>query len=279
MIAALRRTWFIWAALFGLTLIPVGQAAVNYIQQSGSITVGHTSYWISSGVQGDAGPATNGNLTEVGIYRNGGLGFCLTASTVAKVNFNPASSPYTQLCATATQGTTGGFTLNSYNGAANAGFNVNINGTDYSFPAGGAGSGNVTGPNSSVVGDLAVWNATNGQLLADGGTGSTVGGTVSVITGAGTVTATTAQKIIVIDKGTPAATSVVLPSASNWPNCPGPNACPVYYIKDGAGNAITYPITITANDGATFDGQASFIENQNYQETGFILTGTNWSAF
>lgn len=144
-------------------------AQAQSIQQSGTVTPGHPSVWVGSGVQKDAGAATNGLITNLGLFANGGLPYCITASTISRANFNPASSPYTQLCLTATQGTTGGITLNSYNGAANDGFLININGTNYSFPASGSGTGNVTGPNSSTVGDLALFNAVNGQLLSDGG--------------------------------------------------------------------------------------------------------------
>ncbi len=137
------------------------------VKQSGTVTPGHVAQWLSSGVIKDGGSATNGFITNFGIFANGGLPDCITASTIPRASFDPASSPYTQLCRYANQGGAGGLTLNSYNGAASANFNININGTDYPFPASGSGTGNVTGPGSSTVGDFACWNNTSGTLLAD----------------------------------------------------------------------------------------------------------------
>ena len=44
---------------------------------------------------------------------------------------------------------------------------VSINGADYPIPGGGAGSGNVTGPSTSVIGHVPIFNSTFGNLLAD----------------------------------------------------------------------------------------------------------------
>lgn len=123
--------------------------------------------WTTSGVIQDAGSATNGFLTNLGIFANGGLPDCITASTTARANFSLASSPYTQLCLYAGMGGPAGITLNSYNGATGSGFFFNINGASYSFP--GTGGGNVLGPNSSIDGDVATYNGTGGTILKDGG--------------------------------------------------------------------------------------------------------------
>lgn len=156
---------FLIAALAALICGPAfGQTVI----QSGTITPGHPSSFVSSGVIRDAGSATNGFMTELGIFRNGGLADCVTASTIARQSFNPASSPYTQMCNGVTMGGPGVITLNSYNGAAPGTLEFLINGATYTFPGTSPG-GNVTGPNTSGTGNASIWNNTTGTLLADAG--------------------------------------------------------------------------------------------------------------
>jgi hypothetical protein len=103
---------------------------------------------------------------------------------------------------------------------------------------------------------------------------------VSVTTAAGGITAAVSNNaIIVVDKTTPATTAVTLPASSNFSNCPTVvNSCPVYQIKDGAGNSATYPITITPADGKTIDGSSSLIIQSNYQAVTLVLNGTQWNV-
>jgi hypothetical protein len=56
--------------------------------------------------------------------------------------------------------------LDSYNGLAAKVLRFRINGTIYEWPASG---GNVLGPAPTVVGHVATWNDTTGELLADSG--------------------------------------------------------------------------------------------------------------
>lgn len=154
-------------ALVSALFIAACANAAQQVQQSGTVTPGHIPSWTTSGVIQDGGAATNGYVTNLGIFANGGLPSCITASTTPRANFNPASSPYSQFCEFTTMGGASGISLQSYNGAPNANFEFLINGQTYPFP--GPGGGTVVGPNSSVQGDVAIFNDGGGQLLADAG--------------------------------------------------------------------------------------------------------------
>jgi hypothetical protein len=88
------------------------------------------------------------------------------------------------------------------------------------------------------------------------------------------------NETIVVSETTPAATSVTLPAAANWPACPSATAtsCPVYTVKDGAGNAATFPIVVTTADAKTIDGAISATISTNYGAQKFILNGTQWNV-
>jgi hypothetical protein len=108
-----------------------------------------------------------------------------------------------------------------------------------------------------------------------------IGRIVVVATGSASITPSPVlDELIVVNKVTPAATAVELPAAVNWPNCPSTtsNACPTYTIKDGAGNAVTYPITITTADGKTIDGAASDVLSAAYGSVSLTYNGTQWNV-
>jgi hypothetical protein len=108
-----------------------------------------------------------------------------------------------------------------------------------------------------------------------------IGAMLAVITTAGAVTpSVAAQEVLVIDKTSPAATSVVLPASTNWPLCPSASVayCPVYTVKDGAGNAATYPITVTTADAKLIDGASSSVISSNYGSVKYVLNGTGWNV-
>jgi hypothetical protein len=147
-------------SLIPLALLAVtGPALAQSIQQSGTVTPGHAAQWVTSGILKDAGPATAGNLTELGISKNGGLPFCISSDP------NPAN-PRVQLCEGVSLNGNGFISLNSYNGAATVPLDLNINGQIYQFPFVISG---IVGPGSAGVGNLACWNNTLGTLLKDCG--------------------------------------------------------------------------------------------------------------
>jgi hypothetical protein len=207
----------------------------------------------------------------------------------------PTTNPtgYHFLCLSANAGTGGAvLTYGAGGGAASLPFNAVINGVTYPFPFAVAG---IVGPSTTVVGDLPTWGNTAGTLLSDSGipistiaTQSYVQGRAGYVTavffnGTGNITAPTTPENIILGKTVPATTTVTLPGASNWPNCALqlPGACPVYRVKDFARNSATFPITVTAADGAPFvylASASSFVINANGAEFGFTLIGSTWSV-
>ena len=152
-----------------LAVLLASGVGAQTVQQSGTVTPTHPTRWVTTGVIGDGGSATNGYLGGVGIFANGGLSSCIDASTVARASFNPASSPYTQLCWQATMGGASGLTLQSYNGASPSTLSFTVNGTTQTFPF--SGGGGVTIPNNTVLGNnsggsLAAFALTQPQLTA-----------------------------------------------------------------------------------------------------------------
>lgn len=87
---------------------------------------------------------------------------------------------------------------------------------------------------------------------------------VSIIISAGTVTPSLTASLIVIAKTVPSVTPVTLPSA--------PAVGKTYTVVDGAGNAATYPITVSA----AINGGTSFVMATNWQSTRFVYTGTGY---
>ena len=117
----------------------------------------------------------------------------------------------------------------------------------------------------------------NGSLVPYPPPTSATGVTVLTVTASGTIDATPASQYIVVQKTVPAATSLVLPAGSNWPNCPSvAYSCPTYTIKDGGFNAGTYNITITATDGKTIDGATNYVINTNGESVDLFYNGTAW---
>ena len=64
----------------------------------------------------------------------------------------------------------------------------------------------------------------------------------------------------------PAATAVTLPAGVTGT---------VYYLKDGLGNAATFPITITPT-ASTIDGAATAVINTNFGAITLAFVGTGW---
>ena len=147
------------------------------VQQSGTVTPGHAAQWTTDGVVQDAGPATAGSLSELGITKEGGI--ALGVNNTSTLN----NAPYVQWGVGVSD--TGAITIyaNSYGGAPAATLEYNINGVTYAFnPVGG---GNVTGPSVAVSGDLVSFNGTSGWLVQDSGISgaSLVSGPASSVSG------------------------------------------------------------------------------------------------
>lgn len=88
-----------------------------------------------------------------------------------------------------------------------------------------------------------------------------------LVIASGAVTMTNADKIVELNKTTPAATVVNLPTS--------PNIGQVQTIKDGAGNASLFPITLTPATGL-IDGLTTYIIATDYASVDFYWNGTAW---
>lgn len=149
-----------------ILLVASTPALAQSVQQSGSVTPGHAAQWVTSGVVKDAGPATAGNLTELGISRNGGLPFCISSDP------NPGN-PRVQICEGVSLNGDGFISLNSYNGAAQVPLYFIVNGVTYQ-PFGGPVNGpairvvasGTTDISSSADGTIA-WNSSSAAPKTD----------------------------------------------------------------------------------------------------------------
>lgn len=172
------------------------------ILQSGNVTPGHAAAWTTDGVVQDAGAATSGALSEVGITKEGGIALAINNTATSNMN------GYVEWGVGVAN--TGTITLyaESYGGAPAATLEYNINGVVYPFNP--AGSGNITGPTIAVSGDLVSFNGTTGALVQDSGiAGSAVAAlanltpnlppalaTITVLQAATTTTLTQTQCIV-----------------------------------------------------------------------------------
>jgi hypothetical protein len=77
------------------------------------------------------------------------------------------------------------------------------------------------------------------------------------------------DRIIVVNLLTPAAFSVVLFGS--------PLEGRRVTVKDGAGNAATYNVTISTSDATTIDGSLTFVLNNNYASVDLCFNGTAWN--
>ena len=143
----------------------------NSIQQSGSVTPGHIPVFVQDGVVQDGGSATAGIIQEIGLQNNGNIALAIndvspsTPGGYHELGFSVANNGTITLYAEA------------FNGAPPALLVFNINGTNYPFnPA--IGGGNVTGPVSSVNGDLVSFYGVTGENITDSGLSATSVATV-----------------------------------------------------------------------------------------------------
>ncbi len=132
--------------------------ALSQVKQSGTVTPGHAVQWTMNGTIQDAGPATRGTLTSLGITASG-PSFCINSDLVT-------SAGWQQFCFGVTTAGGGTISVQNFGTAPAKPFTVTVNGTPYQFPFTTSG---ILGPVSTTIGHLATWNNTTGTLLADGG--------------------------------------------------------------------------------------------------------------
>lgn len=91
---------------------------------------------------------------------------------------------------------------------------------------------------------------------------------IRIVTAAGAITVTLADKRIVVKKTSGAATTVNLPAS--------PDAGDVYIIIDGKGDAATNNITVVPAAG-TINGAANNVISTNYGKATYVYNGTEWN--
>jgi hypothetical protein len=90
-----------------------------------------------------------------------------------------------------------------------------------------------------------------------------------IVNGAGNYAVASDDYVITILRDTPEAASVVLPAS--------PATSRSLIIKDGAGNAASFNITIDGN-GKDIDGAATFVISKDYESAEIIYNGTEWNV-
>jgi hypothetical protein len=126
------------------------------VQQSGTVTPGHASYWVTSGVQADGGSAADSPITSIGVTNNGGNGICVSSARQTAVGRN-------QLCLGASTTGPAVISLQNYGTAAAQSLQFMINGTPVTIPTGGANI--ILGNPPFTSGDLSCFLNTSGVLI------------------------------------------------------------------------------------------------------------------
>ncbi len=93
--------------------------------------------------------------------------------------------------------------------------------------------------------------------------------TPAIQTASGNYTVGTTETLIIINKGTGAATTVTLPAS--------PNTGRVIIVKDGKGDAGANNISIAGN-GKNIDGATPLVISTNYGTSRIVYNGTQWNV-
>jgi hypothetical protein len=282
-----------------LVLATLALAAPAFAQQSillsGTTVPGHTMLFNNGGgynpVAQDAG-AAGGGAAGVGLSELNITARCTAGTLCASDGTGPnaehfciqdapttSTVGYHDLCFDANaNGGNGLISFTALNGATAEPLTILVNGVPFSFPGNGgcASCGTLALQNANAV---AISGGTiNGAAVNPTGG---VGALLKYITTGSTVTAPVGLDVMMVVNKTSGATTVTLPSASNFSTCPSAtlSTCPIYWVKDGGGNAGTYNITVSTADGKTIDGASTNTLNTNYQATGYVFNGTAWNVF
>jgi hypothetical protein len=139
--------------------------AQGSIIQSGAVTAFHTATWFQNGVVADGGSPATPYLSSIGLFGGSSCPFGISSQTGPGPSLT-AGGLFT-ICQTPTATT---FTIAGVNGGSTPSVFFNVGGALLQLPSVGP-IGNVTGPGSSVSGDLACFSGTSGVLISDCGSG------------------------------------------------------------------------------------------------------------
>ena len=112
--------------LVALSLLTSPAFAQN-VQQSGTVTARHPMYWVTSGVAGDPGGATDSAISGLGVTNEGGPGLCVSSQRASAAGRQ-------QLCLSTGTSTGATITLTNLGTAPSAPLNFVVDGTTYPFP-------------------------------------------------------------------------------------------------------------------------------------------------
>lgn len=258
---------FLIAAL--IALAPLGAFAQS-VQQSGSVTIGQASRWVSNGIIGTGGTAADGLITALGITNNGLSSFCISSARASAAGRQ-------QMCFGVVNGGASVISVQNYGSQSAQSLKFNLNGTELTLPSGGGTF--LTGTGSFTVGNLIKVNSTAG-VLQDAGI-SLVTGTLNGIPYYSATTALTS-----LAAGTNGQMLVGTTSAApNWRTLSGDvsavSAAGAVTLQSV--NGVTYPASYTAN-GVLYASSATAVTNIGTANIGYCLlsqgsgTPPSWAA-
>lgn len=181
-------------------------------------------------------------------------------NTYTNMNMIPSSSFKTDIL------DTNSYTLSAYD------VDDGIHRDFITFTAGNTPSMEISAPSG---GTSAINNTSVGATTASTGKFTSLQNTsgrirhINIVTGTGDVFLSSANDILIINRTSPEADFVYLPTAGTVGR--------QFTIKDGAGVFATYPNTLTPTSGL-IDGAASYVMNVNYCSVTVVDDGTNWNV-
>jgi hypothetical protein len=184
--------------LLAVLLLFASPAFGQTVTQSGIPTRGHVPYWVTSGVIGDGGSATDSPITSIGVTNNGSAGFCVSSDRQSAAGRN-------QLCFGASTSGAATISVQNYGTALAQNLNFIINGVTVVFPGGGTvGMTLATETGPFIVNHASCFSNTSGNLvdcnflsLAAGGTGAGTAPTARTSLGLGTIATQNANAVAI----------------------------------------------------------------------------------
>lgn len=133
-------------AFLALALILSGPASAQ-VKQSGQVTAGHVTKWVTNGVVGDGGTAASGSLTSLGVTA-GGPGICQNSDLIT-------APGYQQACIGVTTAGGGFISVQNFGSASALPFQLITNGVSSTF---------VTAIAPFVDGQVVCFSGTSGSI-------------------------------------------------------------------------------------------------------------------
>lgn len=209
------------------------------VQQSGSITPNHVPTWVTNGVIGDGGTASDSPISSIGVTNNGGNGICVSTG-------RSTAAGRQQLCLSASLNGAGVISLQNYGTATAQNLQFLINGTAVTIPTGGSTIPTITTP--LVSGNIICASGTAGALVGctTGTNGQLFVGTTSSIptwvSASGDVTSISSAGAFVIGKVN-GVTYPASPSTGTAPYLSGSNTITYGQIPVSAGGTGAATLT------------------------------------